>query len=74
VLDLLYEPETQKQAFIEACAWAEDIYLCLAWIEPGDTQGPSFADLKPHESKVRQQGGCDPDQATILTSLRCFAA
>ncbi len=54
MLDLLYTPESQKQAFAEACAWAEEIYLCLAWIEPGDAQGPSFTDLKPHESKVQQ--------------------
>jgi len=54
MLELLHEPETQKQAFVDACVWAEDIYLCLSWIEPGDAQGPSFADLKPHESKVRQ--------------------
>jgi transposase-like protein len=26
------------------------------------------------EKKAHDQGGCDPDQATILTSLRCFAA
>jgi hypothetical protein len=26
------------------------------------------------EIRLRLQGGCDPDQATILTSLRCFAA
>jgi hypothetical protein len=54
MLDLLYDSSAQKQAFAEACAWAEDIYLCLAWIEPGDAHGPSFADLKPHEAKLRQ--------------------
>jgi hypothetical protein len=53
-MELLYEPESQKQAFVDACAWAEQIYLCLAWIEPGDAQGPSFADLKLHEGKVCQ--------------------
>jgi hypothetical protein len=54
MLQLLYDPEPQHQAFVDACAWAEDIYICLAWIEPGDAQGPSFADLKPHEGKLRQ--------------------
>lgn len=53
-MDLLYEADSQKQAFVDACAWADDIYLCLAWIEPGDAQGPGYADLKPHEGKVRQ--------------------
>jgi trans-aconitate 2-methyltransferase len=27
-----------------------------------------------HAAVLPRQGGCDPDQATILTSLRCFAA
>jgi hypothetical protein len=54
MLELLHEPQSQQQAFVNACAWAEEIYLCLAWIEPGDARGPSFADLKPYESKVRQ--------------------
>jgi hypothetical protein len=54
MLELLYEPLSQKQAFVDACAWAEDIYVCLAWIEPGDAQGPNFADLEVHRSKVRQ--------------------
>ncbi len=54
MLELRYEPESQKQAFVEACAWAEDIYICVSWIEPGDAQGPSYADLKPHEGKLRQ--------------------
>lgn len=54
MLELLHEPALQKQAFVDACAWAEEIYLCLAWIEPGDAHGPSFSDLEPHQSKVRQ--------------------
>jgi hypothetical protein len=54
VLALLHEPALQKQAFVDACAWAEEIYLCLAWIEPGDAHGPSFSDLEPHQAKVRQ--------------------
>ena len=54
MLDLHHEPQSQQRAFVDACAGAEDIYLCLSWIEPGDARGPSFADLKPHESKVRQ--------------------
>lgn len=52
--ELVYSPGAQRQAFADACAWAEDIHLCLAWLEPGDAQGPSFADLEPHQSKVRQ--------------------
>ena len=54
MLDLLHEPQSQQRAFVDACAWAEEIYLCLSWIEPGDARGPSFADLKPYEGKVRQ--------------------
>lgn len=54
MLELHDEPNRQKQAFIDACAWADDIYLCLAWIEPGDAHGPSFSDLEPHQAKVRQ--------------------
>lgn len=54
MLELLHEPKQQQRAFVDACAWAEEIYLCLSWIEPGDARGPSFADLKPYESKVRQ--------------------
>jgi hypothetical protein len=54
VLDLLHEPGLQKRAFVDACDWAEDIFLGLAWIEPGDAHGPSFADLEPHQGKVRQ--------------------
>jgi hypothetical protein len=53
VLELVYEPESQRQAFVEACAWAEHIDFCLAWIEPGDAQGPAFADLEPHQAKLR---------------------
>lgn len=54
MLELLHEPALQKQAFIDACAWADEIYVCLAWIEPGDGLGPSFADLDAHRGKVRQ--------------------
>lgn len=54
MLELLHEPQSQQRAFVDACAWAEEIYLCLSWIEPGDSRGPSFADLKPYEGKVRQ--------------------
>lgn len=54
MLELLHQPVHQKQAFSDACAWAEEIYLCLAWMEPGDAHGPSFADLEPHQTKVRQ--------------------
>jgi hypothetical protein len=54
VLELLHEPALQKQAFVDACVWADDIFLCLAWIEPGDSYGPSFSDLEPHQAKVRQ--------------------
>jgi hypothetical protein len=53
-MKLLYEASAQKQAFVEACAWAEDIHMCLAWLEPGDAQGPAFSDLEPHQHKVRQ--------------------
>ncbi len=54
MLELLHEPSLQKQAFVDACAWAEEIFLCLAWLEPGDAYGPSFSDLEPHQGKVRQ--------------------
>jgi len=54
MLELLHEPALQKTAFADACAWAEEIYLCMAWIEPGDVHGPSFSDLEPHQAKVRQ--------------------
>ena len=54
MLELLHEPDAQKRAFVEACSWAESIHLCLSWIEPGDAQGPGYADLRPHEGKVRQ--------------------
>lgn len=53
-MELIYDAAAQKQAFVDACAWAEDIHLCLAWIEPGDTQGPAYADLAPYEGKIRQ--------------------
>lgn len=54
MLELLHDAHAQKQAFVDACAWAEDIYLCMAWLEPGDAYGPSFSDLEPHQSKLRQ--------------------
>jgi len=54
MLALLHNVEAQRQAFVDNCAWAEDIYLCLGWIEPGDAHGPSFPDLEPHLGKVRQ--------------------
>jgi hypothetical protein len=54
MIELLHEHSAQRQAFAEACHWAEEIYLCVSWIEPGDAQGPSFADLKPYEDKIRQ--------------------
>lgn len=53
-MDLLYDPAAQKQAFVDACAWADDIHMCLGWLEPGDAQGPAFSDLAPHTAKVKQ--------------------
>jgi hypothetical protein len=53
-VELLYEATAQKQAFVDACAWAEDIHFCLAWLEPGDAQGPAYSDLAPYQDKVRQ--------------------
>jgi len=53
MLELVHDAHAQKAAFADACAWAEDIHLCMAWLEPGDAHGPSFADLEPHQGKLR---------------------
>jgi len=54
MVELLINSDAQRQAFRDACLWATDIDLCLAWLAGGDAQGPSWSDLEPFLPKLRR--------------------
>ncbi len=52
-MELLIDADRQRSVFSESCEWAEEIEMCLGWLEGGDTQGPSWDQLEPHLPKLK---------------------